>query len=123
MGPAYLNENACYFIDGIKLVRKDGFIDTNFTRPNQVISFFIFLFAVSFILLGAYIYYLRMSEFLGRFLSSFRICYIYIFFSQLMKCFLSCFVLTKKRTWNEDQFTVARGGDTVVDNKLTFSGC
>ncbi len=60
--PTTLNSNACYFIDGIQFVTKDGFIDTNFTRPNQVISYFIFLFSVSFVLLGAYIYYLRMSK-------------------------------------------------------------
>jgi len=60
-GPMYKNENACYFIEGIKIVQKDGFIDTSLTRPNKVVSFFIFLFAVSFVLLGAYIYYLRMK--------------------------------------------------------------
>ena len=62
-GPSFLNEAACYFMQGIELVRKDGWVDTTFTRPNSVVSFFIFLFAVSFVLLGAYIYYLRMSKF------------------------------------------------------------
>lgn len=60
-GPSVLNEAACYFMQGIELVRKDGWVDTTFTRPNSVVSFFIFLFAVSFVLLGAYIYYLRMK--------------------------------------------------------------
>jgi hypothetical protein len=60
-GPYEINQRSCYFINGIKIVRKDGIIDTTFTRPNKVISFFIFLFAVSFVLLGAYIYYLRMK--------------------------------------------------------------
>ena len=64
-GPQTINSNACYFIDGIKIVRKDGFLDTNFTRPDKTTSFFIFFFAVSFVLLGAYIYYLRMSEFIN----------------------------------------------------------
>lgn len=62
-GPASPNKNACYFIEGLQFATRDGFIDTNFTRPNQVISFFICLFSVSFVLLGAYIYYLRMSKF------------------------------------------------------------
>jgi len=61
MGPSTINNNACYFLEGIKIMRSDGVIDTTFTRPNKVISFFIFLFAVSFVLLGAYIYYLRMK--------------------------------------------------------------
>lgn len=62
-GPETINENGCYFMEGIKLVRKDGLIDTSLTRPNKTISFFIFLFSVSFVLFGAYIYYLRMSKF------------------------------------------------------------
>lgn len=60
-GPETINQNSCYFLEGIKIIRSDGVIDTTFTRPNKVISFFIFLFAVSFVLLGAYIYYLRMK--------------------------------------------------------------
>ncbi len=58
-----LNENGCYYIEGIRIVRKDGIIDTSLTRPNKVVSFFIFLFSVSFTLLGAFIYYLRMSKY------------------------------------------------------------
>ena len=61
-GPYTINENACYYLEGIKLVRKDGIIDTSLTRANKCVSFFIFLFAVSFTLLGAFIYYLRMSK-------------------------------------------------------------
>lgn len=60
-GPSKINNAGCYYIEGIKIVRKDGIIDTRITRPNKVVSFFIFLFAVSFVLLGAYIYYLRMK--------------------------------------------------------------
>jgi len=60
-GPSDLNENACYYMEGIKIIRRDGIIDTSYTRPNKVASFFIFLFAVSFVLLGAFIYYLRMK--------------------------------------------------------------
>ena len=65
-GPSFINEAACYFMQGIELIRKDGWVDTSFTRPNKVVSFFIFFFAVSFVLLGAYIYYLRMSKFSFR---------------------------------------------------------
>ena len=61
-GPYTINENACYYLEGIKIVRKDGIINTSLTRPNKVVSFFIFLFSVSFTLLGAFIYYLRMSK-------------------------------------------------------------
>ncbi len=61
-GPSVINKNACYYIEGLKIVRKDGILDTTFTRPNKVMSSFIFMFAVSFVLLGAFIYYLRMSE-------------------------------------------------------------
>lgn len=56
-----LNNKACYYMEGIKLMRRDGIIDTSFSRPNKVASFFIFLFAVSFVLLGAIIYYFRMK--------------------------------------------------------------
>lgn len=61
-GPNPIKEEACYYLEGIKLVKKDGIVDTSLTRPNKFVSFFIFLFAVSFTLLGAFIYYLRMSK-------------------------------------------------------------
>ena len=61
-GRSDLNHNACYYMEGIKIIRRDGIIDTSFSRPNKVASFFIFLFAVSFVLLGAIIYYFRMSK-------------------------------------------------------------
>ena len=61
-GPSSINENSCFYLEGIKIVRKDGVINTSLTRPNKVVSFFIFLFAVSFVLLGALNYYLRMSK-------------------------------------------------------------
>jgi len=60
-GSSSLNNNACYYMEGIKIMRRDGIIDTSFSRPNKVASFFIFLFAVSFVLLGAIIYYFRMK--------------------------------------------------------------
>jgi len=60
-GPSTLNKKACYYMEGIAIIRKDGIIDTSFSRPNKVASFFIFLFAVSFVLLGAIIYYFRMK--------------------------------------------------------------
>jgi hypothetical protein len=63
-GPNTINEFGCYYLEGIKLGNKNGIVDTSLTRPNKVVSFFIFLFSVSFTLLGAFIYYLRMSKFL-----------------------------------------------------------
>mmetsp|Transcript_30398 Transcript_30398/g.36126 ORF Transcript_30398/g.36126 Transcript_30398/m.36126 type:complete len:406 (+) Transcript_30398:126-1343(+) len=60
-GPSTLSKQFCYYMEGIKIIRKDGIIDTSFSRPNKVASFFIFLFAVSFVLLGAIIYYFRMK--------------------------------------------------------------
>lgn len=60
-GPTTLNQAACEYIEGIKLTLKSGIIDTSATRPNKVVSFFIFLFAVSFVLFGSYVYYLRIK--------------------------------------------------------------
>lgn len=60
-GPTNPNDAGCEYIEGIKLTLKSGVIDTSATRPNKVVSFFIFLFAVSFVLLGSYVYYLRIK--------------------------------------------------------------
>ncbi len=72
-GPNTINENGCYYLEGIKLGNKNGIVDTSLTRPNKVVSFFIFLFAVSFTLLGAFIYYLRMSKFTLHFTTIYEI--------------------------------------------------
>uniref|UniRef100_A0A7S2UPK0 Uncharacterized protein n=1 Tax=Attheya septentrionalis TaxID=420275 RepID=A0A7S2UPK0_9STRA len=53
------NNNACNYIEGIRIVRQDGIIKYNNAGGNKTASVFIGLFAVSFILLGAYVYYLK----------------------------------------------------------------
>jgi len=52
------NENGCNYIEGIKIVRKNGTIIAGGSK-NKVASAFIGIFAVSFVLLGAYVYYLK----------------------------------------------------------------
>jgi hypothetical protein len=54
-----LNTNACTFMEGIKITRKNGTIISAASNKNKVASAFIGIFAVSFILLGSYVYYLK----------------------------------------------------------------
>jgi len=54
-----LNENACTFMEGIKVVNKNNVIIGGATTSNKVASAFIGIFAVSFVLLGSYVYYLK----------------------------------------------------------------
>ena len=53
------NNNACNYMEGIKIVRKDGTVVTAEAKANKTASVFIGLFVVSFILLSAYVYYLK----------------------------------------------------------------
>jgi len=55
----YPNENACTFMEGIKIIRKSGVVSTDEPTPSKTASAFIGVFAVSFCLLGAYVYYLK----------------------------------------------------------------
>jgi len=55
----YPNENACTFMEGIKIIRKSGVVSTDEPAPSKTASAFIGVFAVSFCLLGAYVYYLK----------------------------------------------------------------
>jgi hypothetical protein len=55
----YPNNNACNYIAGIKIVRKDGTIVTAYSKANKTASIFIGIFVVSFVLLSAYVYYLK----------------------------------------------------------------
>ena len=55
----YPNENACNYIEGIKIVRKDGIVVQGAAAKSKTAAIFIGLFAVSFVLLGAYVYYLK----------------------------------------------------------------
>jgi len=53
------NNNACTYMKGIKITRSNGVIISGAANKNEVASAFIGIFAVSFILLGAYVYYLK----------------------------------------------------------------
>jgi len=55
----YPNENACNYIEGIKIVRKDGIVVQGSSAKSKTAAIFIGLFAVAFVLLGAYVYYLK----------------------------------------------------------------
>jgi len=60
------NSNACQYLEGIKMVRNDGIIVTGSGSSNKVAAAFIGIFAVSFILLGSYVYYLKSKLDRGR---------------------------------------------------------
>ena len=53
------NNNACNYMEGIKIVRKDGSVVTAEAKANKTASVFIGLFTVAFVLLSAYVYYLK----------------------------------------------------------------
>lgn len=53
------NENGCNYMEGIKITRSDGLIFNGAANSNKVASAFIGIFAVSFVLLGTYVYYLK----------------------------------------------------------------
>jgi len=52
------NNNACTYMQGIKIIRTNGSVQS-MSGTNKTASVFIGLFVVSFILLAAYVYYLR----------------------------------------------------------------
>jgi hypothetical protein len=53
------NNNACNYLDGIKIVRSDGTIMTAESRANKTGAVFIGLFTTFFVLLSSYVYYLK----------------------------------------------------------------
>jgi len=53
------NTNACNYMEGIKIVRKDGTVVTAEAKANKTASIFIGVFVVAFVLLSAYVYYLK----------------------------------------------------------------
>lgn len=55
----YPNEAACQFMEGIKIIRKSGIVSIEAPAASKTASAFIGIFAVSFTLLGAYVYYLK----------------------------------------------------------------
>ena len=59
VGESYINENACTYMEGVKITRKNGIIISGLATKNKVASAFIGMFSVSFVLLGSYVYYLK----------------------------------------------------------------
>lgn len=55
----YPNTNACNYVEGIKIVRKNGIVVTSEASSSKTAAAFIGIFAVSTILLGSYVYYLK----------------------------------------------------------------
>lgn len=55
----YPNYNACSYIQGIQVIRKNGVIVSSGSRSNKTASIFIGIFVVAFVLLSAYVYYLK----------------------------------------------------------------
>lgn len=53
------NTNACNYMEGIKIVRKNGVVSQNSSKANKTASIFIGIFVVAFVLLAAYVYYLK----------------------------------------------------------------
>ena len=56
---AYPNNYACNFMQGIKIVRKNGSVVRGAGTQNTTASIFIGVLACSFVLLGGYVYYLK----------------------------------------------------------------
>jgi len=55
----YPNYNACSYIQGIQVIRKNGIIISAGSKANKSASIFIGIFVVAFVLLSAYVYYLK----------------------------------------------------------------
>lgn len=55
----YPNYNACSYIQGIQVIRKNGIIVSSGSKANKTASIFIGIFVVAFVLLSAYVYYLK----------------------------------------------------------------
>lgn len=53
------NENACNYMEGIKITRKNGVISSSGGGANKTATIFIGIFVVAFVLLAAYVFYLR----------------------------------------------------------------
>jgi len=60
------NEAACTYLEGIKMTRRNGIIISGTGSKNKVAAAFIGIFAVSFVLLGSYVYYLKSKLDRGR---------------------------------------------------------
>jgi len=53
------NTAACNYIEGIRIVRQDGIIDTGSSRPSAVATAFIVIFSMAFATMAFYVWYLR----------------------------------------------------------------
>jgi len=53
------NYNACSYIQGIQVIRKNGIIVSAGSKANKTASIFIGLFVVAFVLLSAFVYFLK----------------------------------------------------------------
>lgn len=53
------NNNACTYMEGIRIVRQDGIIDTGSSRPSAVSTSFIVIFSMAFAAMAFYVWYLR----------------------------------------------------------------
>jgi len=59
LGQYGANYNACSYIQGIQVIRKNGIIVSTGSKANKTASIFIGVFVVAFVLLSAYVYYLK----------------------------------------------------------------
>eukprot|EP00527_Entomoneis_sp_CCMP2396_P001035 CAMPEP_0198143656 /NCGR_PEP_ID=MMETSP1443-20131203/8850_1 /TAXON_ID=186043 /ORGANISM="Entomoneis sp., Strain CCMP2396" /LENGTH=388 /DNA_ID=CAMNT_0043806923 /DNA_START=98 /DNA_END=1264 /DNA_ORIENTATION=- len=59
VGEDYINENACNYMNGIRMVRTDGLLDVSDARPSAVATAFIVIFAMAFAAMAFYVWYLR----------------------------------------------------------------
>lgn len=57
---ANANTKACTYLEGIKMVRKDGTVITADSKANKTAAVFIAFFTTAFVLLSAYVYYLKL---------------------------------------------------------------
>lgn len=55
----YPNEAACSFMEGIKVIKKDGTVNVEVPGASKTASTFIGIFGVCFFMLGSYVYYLK----------------------------------------------------------------
>jgi hypothetical protein len=55
----YPNNNACNYMEGIKMARQDGAVITANAKANKTGVAFISMFTVAFVVLSGYVYYLK----------------------------------------------------------------
>lgn len=53
------NTAACTYMEGVKVIRQDGIIDTGSSRPSAIATSFIVIFAMAFCAMAFYVWYLR----------------------------------------------------------------